>query len=279
MNSYFIESDGCKLQVYARGLHHTTAIIFLHGGPGSGAKAIFELPAFQAFEDTYLCIHFDQRGSGESHYDLQQGLSIEQICMDVKTIVNDTIQRFGCKQVVLWGGSFGGALACLYMQHHGEGINAVILNNPAITFQRSQGIAFYERMRQSSLSRMPENMRSIGANTNCPAEDLQDLNFKAFVFSQHNPSNSLRHICAMSTWFFNTTFEEAFKRIKIPTLLLLGKEDPICKNVDTIEVVEQIGNTHIEMHVLSPCGHAIFEDRADDFVCLTKTYLQNKGFV
>lgn len=74
MERYQIQSTDCLLQVYAcASFASDTAIVFLHGGPGSGAQAIMELPAFRSLEEDALCIHFDQRGSGASTYDLKKG--------------------------------------------------------------------------------------------------------------------------------------------------------------------------------------------------------------
>ena len=91
MERYQIQSKDCLLQVYACGSFDSdTAIVFLHGGPGSGAQAILELPAFRSLEKDALCIHFDQRGSGASNYDLKKGLSIDTITRDVQRVIQDT---------------------------------------------------------------------------------------------------------------------------------------------------------------------------------------------
>lgn len=94
MERYQIQSKDCLLQVYACGrFDRGTAIIFLHGGPGSGAQAIMELPAFRALEEDALCIHFDQRGSGASSYDLKKGLCIDTLTNDVLRVIQDTRSR------------------------------------------------------------------------------------------------------------------------------------------------------------------------------------------
>lgn len=95
MERYQIQSKDCLLQVYACGSFDSdTAIVFLHGGPGSGAQAILELPAFRSLEKDALCIHFDQRGSGASNYDLKKGLSIDTITRDVQRVIQDTKERW-----------------------------------------------------------------------------------------------------------------------------------------------------------------------------------------
>lgn len=103
MNTYSINCHNINLQVYAQGnFQAKTAVLFLHGGPGSGAMPVIGLPAFQAFEKDYLCLHFDQRGSGKSNYDLKEGLSIELITDDVLTVVKDSKERYGFTSLFLW---------------------------------------------------------------------------------------------------------------------------------------------------------------------------------
>lgn len=278
MITYLVESDDCVLQVYANENVSDQTIIFLHGGPGSGAKAIFELPAFQALEQEYRCVYFDQRGSGNSEYDLKNGLSIDQICNDVAKIVRDTSSRFKQKQIFLWGGSYGGTLGCLYMQTIGSGIDGLILNNPAIFFGPEQAVTFFKRLRDNSLKRMPsefQNNQEVDVNEMIdPKAELQKKEFVDFVYSPYNPSKSLRHICAMSNWFFNHSYRSLFEKMQTPMLLMLGKEDPICGNDDAKETIENINNANIDLRVISPCGHAIFEDCPKEFVQYTREFLQ-----
>lgn len=145
MNSYQVQSTDCQLQVYETGMKHDQMIMFLHGGPGSGAAPIMELPAFRALQHIAHCLYFDQRGSGQSLYDLRKGVSQETLCEDVARIVEDSKQRFHPKSIALWGGSFGGMLACMTIEIYPNLVDRLILTNPAITFGRQQALAFLER--------------------------------------------------------------------------------------------------------------------------------------
>ena len=127
MERYQIQSKDCLLQVYACGrFDRGTAIIFLHGGPGSGAQAIMELPAFRALEEDALCIHFDQRGSGASSYDLKKGLCIDTLTNDVLRVIQDTRSRWSVKRLYVWGGSFGGCLAALCLERFAQELTGFV---------------------------------------------------------------------------------------------------------------------------------------------------------
>lgn len=112
---------------------------------------------------------------------------------------------------------------------------------------------------------------SISSPSGVEAIDIPEAFFenpeiRNFIFSPLNPSTSFKHICAMGGWFFQHSFQDLIKNIQISTLILQGKEDPICiyQNLD-YEIYEN-PNAYIEYHLYEECGHAIFEDKEDGFV-------------
>lgn len=84
MASYLIQNKLCFLQIYDKGnIQSNIAILFLHSGPGSGTQPIMDHVAFQTLEELYHCIYFDQGGSGNSSYDIRNGITIDEITTDV----------------------------------------------------------------------------------------------------------------------------------------------------------------------------------------------------
>lgn len=264
MKEYQIQSKGCNLQVYVRGKQSSkTAILFLHGGPGSGAKAITDLPAFQSFEDQYLCIYFDQRASAKSTYDLTKGLSIDQLSDDVLMVVKDIKQRWNIKWTILWGGSFGGFLASLCIECFADEFAGVILSSPAIVFNRNQALDFYNRMKKLYSHRI-NNLNHLDSLE--PEQFFSLPQVKEFIYSDSNLADSLRHICAMAPWFYSHFFEHLFAQIKIPVLILQGKNDNICiyQNID--RQIKKVNNQNIRYYLFDNCGHAVFEDQEKEFI-------------
>lgn len=261
-----MKSDECLLKVYSVNPSASQSVIlFLHGGPGSGAKAIMQLPAFQTLSQNYHCLYFDQRGSGESQYDLRLGLSIEMMTQDVLTIVQDIHKRYNVNQLYLWGGSFGGYLASLCLEKFADMFDGVILSSPAITFHRQQALDFYERMQEPYIQRINIGNMKMDSNNLTPEQFFAIKEVKEFIYSKHNPSHSLRHICAMSSWFYQHTFESLFKNVHIPMLVMQGKDEKICiyENIDTVLNKRY---TNVEYHLYENCGHEVFSDKEKEFV-------------
>jgi proline iminopeptidase len=89
-------------------------IVFLHGGPGSGATAIhrrFFDPAF------YRIVIFDQRGAGRS---TPAASVVDNTTGHLVADMEQLRKQLGIKAWVLFGGSWGSTLALAYGQAHPE---------------------------------------------------------------------------------------------------------------------------------------------------------------
>lgn len=276
MNTYQCVRPDCKLQVYAKGNATSgIGILFLHGGPGSGAQAIMELPAFQRLEEFFHCTYFDQRGCGASSYPIEKGIKMEDIIADVEAVAKDLKQRWNLNYLFLWGGSFGGYLASLCMERIHGIFDGCMLSSPAITFSRKQAMEMYEHMKTPYEQRMPAlSEQALSSDVDTPEAFFQNPMIRDFIFSEKNNSNSLRHICAMSSWFFQHHFPNLFTNLPVPTLVLQGKDDPICKYEVLDKQLEKHKHPNLTYFLLPGAGHAVFQDKEDDFVKYIKAFIE-----
>ena len=98
-----------------------TAVVLLHGGPGSGTA-----PRHRQFFDPahYRIVLFDQRGAGRS--------TPQAECRDNTTpLLVDDMERLrnmlGIEQWLVFGGSWGSTLALAYAQAHARRCRALVL--------------------------------------------------------------------------------------------------------------------------------------------------------
>lgn len=108
-----VEINGTKHQIMIRGHDKSNPIlIFVHGGPGCP-----EIPYVTKYQDLlekdFTVVHYDQRGSGKSYHFFEDysNLSSELLVNDVLALTDYISERFGKKQVVLIGHSFGTYIA------------------------------------------------------------------------------------------------------------------------------------------------------------------------
>lgn len=86
-------------------------VLFLHGGPGM--PSMYLAHAFQrALEEDFVVVHWDRRGAGKSY---ASGMSpklmgVTEELSDAEQLIHLLLERFGQRQVILVGHSYGSYL-------------------------------------------------------------------------------------------------------------------------------------------------------------------------
>jgi pimeloyl-ACP methyl ester carboxylesterase len=122
---------GIKQYLYIRGHNiDNPVILFLHGGPGGSMTGVIH--AYQyPWEQEYTVVNWDQRVSGKTYWlnqdnaeELAAGLSADLLLNDLHEIVLYLNERFGKKQVILVGHSWGSVLGSQFALKYPELIAA-----------------------------------------------------------------------------------------------------------------------------------------------------------
>ncbi|MGE0705840.1 MAG: prolyl aminopeptidase, partial [Vicinamibacterales bacterium] len=120
--SGFLDSpDGHRVYYEWSGNPAGEPVLFLHGGPGSSCKPDHRRYFDPAF---YRIVLFDQRGCGRSEPSgALRGNSTPDLVADIERIR----ERLGVARWILFGGSWGSALALAYAQAHPARVRRMIL--------------------------------------------------------------------------------------------------------------------------------------------------------
>ncbi|MGZ5057042.1 MAG: prolyl aminopeptidase [Methylobacter sp.] len=112
-------------------------VIFLHGGPCSGTK-----PDHRRFfnPELYRIILFDQRGCGLS---LPFGELENNTTQDLIDDMERIRHQLGIEQWLVFGGSWGGALALLYARQHKDKVMGLIVR--AVFLARQQDFDWFAK--------------------------------------------------------------------------------------------------------------------------------------
>lgn len=134
-NYYFVKIGSVALPVRVCGnADAQTAVVFVHGGPGSTAQTERSYNYWKEIEKNYKVIYYDQRGSGFTQGNVNSAdMTLEQFSEDLDNIVDFTFKIAKVNKVFLHGASWGGALSSYYLLDtlHQQKISGAILENPA----------------------------------------------------------------------------------------------------------------------------------------------------
>jgi pimeloyl-ACP methyl ester carboxylesterase len=110
------------------GVKRQTPIIFLHGGPGlyTEDRRLEEGAVFRQLG--FSTIYFDQAGGGRSDRLPVAEYSLARSVADLEALR----VSLGQDRVILWGNSYGAALATLYAQQFPNRVAALILTSPGV---------------------------------------------------------------------------------------------------------------------------------------------------
>jgi proline iminopeptidase len=129
--------DGHQVYWELCGNANGTPVIFLHGGPGGGCS-----PAHRRLFDPtrYNIVLFDQRGCGRSrpHASLENNTTWHLVA-DIERLR----AMVGAEKWLVFGGSWGSALALAYAQRHCDRVRSLIVRG-IFTLQRSEIEWYYE---------------------------------------------------------------------------------------------------------------------------------------
>lgn len=128
---FFLETGSVhSIYVELSGNAEGKPVIFLHGGPCSGTR-----PDHRYFfnPEQYLIILFDQRGCGQS---LPFGEIVDNTTQDLIDDMERIREHLDIKKWLLFGGSWGGALALLYAQQHQDKVSAMIIRSVFLARQQ-----------------------------------------------------------------------------------------------------------------------------------------------
>ncbi|MGV3492748.1 MAG: alpha/beta fold hydrolase [Ramlibacter sp.] len=137
-----VDLNGSRQEVWLRGAdRRLPLLVLLHGGPGASESALFRHYVPQ-LERHFVVVYWDQRGTGRSWLPgaRREALGLPQLLDDLDALVGHLTQRFGRRQVVLLGHSWGTVLGTLYAQRRPERVSHYIGVAQVVDLARAQAL-------------------------------------------------------------------------------------------------------------------------------------------
>lgn len=231
---FFIPIEKTNLYTRVAGNPDKPIIITLHGGPG--AFNVDHEFFRNVFEDDYLMVYFDQRGSGKSdEWKDKTMLTTDQFVKDLDHVVDYIKNKYPNKKINLLGTSWGGMYGFLYLIKHQEKINSFISNSGTANIQHNNfALIKHEKELAQQLIKKTKDAAKIKRYNEILKEldVIEKSGFKSFF----NDMNTIRYVFPKELGF-DVYWAQPQKKGKIEALL----KDPdfYTRNHYTPELLDQ----------------------------------------
>ncbi|MBQ2576171.1 MAG: alpha/beta fold hydrolase [Lachnospiraceae bacterium] len=292
-------------------------IISLHGGPGSPTTFI-DYCWQDELTDSYTLISWDERGCGRTYYhnrDKDPGnktLSFETQLKDLDALVDYARERFGQKQVIILGHSYGSMLGSRYALRYPEKVSAFIGVGQCVNERNCYGEVYSymdalkkARERGDDTTRMEAAYRRFASDMSI----VNMLKLRRFV-SHYHPKGVKKDVSTMAAltspilgvddirWYLlqsgaakgDMRYEKLARRpmdgyvmdfnaleyedtYQMPVLLLSGSCDWVCP-VDLVkEYAKQIRAPKVRLRLMKGLGHSPQGQKPKEFAKIIREFL------
>lgn len=260
----FVTSHGTPIYYERQG--SGPAVLFLHGAGSNAATWWQQLPVFSR---QYTCVTLDLRHFGRSSASPLQDFSLPQFADDVLAVLDQE----GIARVAVVGQSLGGMVGLQLALHHPRRIAAFAACDTTLAVEHP-GVLEIIRNRQMTHKAVSIEERSLGRWF------LDRHPDKAALYAQINHFNPSFHSIPGPEWSRalmammeggRSVPMAALREVQVPTLLLVGREDPIVPLPFLQEVQALVPGS--ELAVVDDAGHSTYFERPDEFNRLVLDFL------
>jgi pimeloyl-ACP methyl ester carboxylesterase len=296
--TFYVENSGASMRVLVEGNTSSGVfIVFVHGGPGSGAS-IYNSPYISNnIEDKYAIAYWDQRNSGASQGSSNgSNLTLGQMADDLKKVIQVIKSRYGqSSEIFVLGHSFGGLLTSSFMTtgnnqsmvkgwifadgSHNYPLNDTLSRQMLLSVGQQQ-IALNEHKKEweeiveyckihtgnFSLDESDKMLKyAEDAETYIklvPAVDVWDLFIRNAVKYNWPLTSMLMNYLYSSEAGFNkdlaeTEFSSSLYKVNIPVLVLFGEYDFVCPKGLGYDLINRISSADKKIVISPISGHTI----------------------
>jgi proline iminopeptidase len=270
----FFDVEGAKLRPDGPRMREVPTLLLLHGGPGAD-HSIFK-PAYSQIAEIAQVVYFDHRGDGRSDgRDDAERWRLAQWGDDVKAMC-DALE---IERPIVMGVSFGGYVAMAYALRHPEHPAKLILCSTAASpskiavqvevFERLGGVAAGAAARAFLEDPSPEATR-----------EFMRLCGPLYRRAPEDPQVNARTIWnPRLMWEFRRGERETMNflpdlhRIKCPTLVMVGEDDPMTPVPYAEEIVAALPPELVRYERFAGAGHGIVADQPERFFAVLRAFI------
>lgn len=224
------------------------AVTFLHGAGGNHASWWQQIPSFS---QTYRCLTLDHRGFGWSTD--PQGKGADCFADDLVALLDE----LGIERTALVAQSMGGRTASQFTLRHPQRVSALVMCD-------TLGILAWDELSEQREKMRAERLAAAGAS----GELRRGYMAPGFIASQPEMTFLYQQVQSFNpprdaTGPQQTTRREELARLSVPTLFIVGAEDPVLPTEIARELAAAMPGA--ELREFAACGHSVYWENASEF--------------
>jgi pimeloyl-ACP methyl ester carboxylesterase len=268
----FFDVEGAKLRPDGPKMREVPTVVLLHGGPGFDHSAF--KPDFATLAHVAQLVYLDHRGQGRSERGAPERWTLAQWGDDVRAFCD----ALGIERPIVVGQSFGGMVAMSYATRHPEHPARLVLSSTAARIRFDRAVRVFERLGGAEA-------RDIArAFFDKPGDDTvkpyRKICLPLYTRTQQSQDWIKRTEMnePLTLQFFNgegRTFNllPELKKIRCPTLITAGEEDPITPMADAEEIAAAMQPGVARLVKFPAAGHGVYRDQPEPYFAALRKFI------
>jgi pimeloyl-ACP methyl ester carboxylesterase len=268
----FFDVEGAKLVPDGPAMRERPTLLLLHGGPGFDHSSF--KPNFSPLADVAQVVYLDHRGQGRSDPTGPERWNFAEWADDVRAFC-DALE---IEKPIVMGTSFGGMVAMAYAARHPEHPAKLILCTTTARVSLDRILNTFVRLGG-------EQAREVAARffenpTAANAAEYMKTCLPLYNRNPPPPEMLTRTVFNMdvTTHFFQNTFLAmnllpGLSRIKCPTLVMGGEDDPITPIANSEDIAAALPKGMVRFERFAAAGHGIVNDTRERFLAVVREFI------
>jgi proline-specific peptidase len=262
----FFDVEGAKYVPDGAEMRERPTLILLHGGPGFDHTSF--KPAFSQYADIAQVVYLDHRGNGRSYREPRDRWNLAQWGDDLHAFC-DALE---IDKPIVMGQSFGGMVAMSYATRHPEHPGKLILSSTSAAMHRyrERSVALFEAKGGAEIGAFARRVLNDGYDDEAMARDWMTRAMPYYnTMPNSDPDARKRAVMSIDVLlhFFRPggecfTFDllDDLKKVRCPTLVLAGEEDPMTPIEAHVDIASAIPPQWVRLERVANAGHGAFRD-------------------
>ena len=262
----FFDVEGAKLVPDGAVMRERPTLILLHGGPGFDHTSF--RPAFSQFSDIAQVIYIDHRGNGRSDREPRESWTLAQWGDDLQAFC----QALEIDKPIVMGQSFGGMVAMAYATRHPEHPGKLILSSTSAAMHRyrARSVELFEQKGGAEIGAMARRVLYEGYDSEATAAEWMTRAMPHYNTTPNTDADArqraimslkvLLHFFGPDGECFTFDFIDDLAKIRCPTLVLAGEDDPMTPVEAHVDIAAAIPSQWVRFERVANAGHGAFRD-------------------